>query len=193
MSPLFVAVAALAALGTGGGGDAAIAPAFTLSAAATETLARISYFGSTLPLRIDYTLYGDGRLERVLTDAASPTKREVTTLSRAQVQELMGGAVAHGLATTSQSGLDRKIRDGRAFDPKRQPQTPELPASPPDAGFVEVEIRLTSLGRAPGAVTNRLRLRGLEETARELPAIQELGWWVHLRETFDALLRAQKP
>lgn len=183
----------LALLGPSGASNGANPPPFTLSAAATDPLVRISYFASTQPLRIDYTLYGDGRLERVLADAAYPTKREEVTLPRGEVVQLVAGAVEHGLATTVQSELDEKIRDGWAYDPRRQPQTPAIPPSPPDAGLVEVEIHLASLGTSQGAVTNRLRLRALEETAEELPSIPELSWWVHMRKTFDALLKGQKP
>src|SRR5687768_4503483 len=123
----FVGLVAIAAYARG---SVAAQQTFTLATDPTEVVLRLSFLGNTLPTRIEYTLYGDGRLEKVVTDAAYPTRRREVFVTDEEMHGLVRSAVLHGLASTGQEELTGKMR--AVADKARKPG--ELPSViPPPA------------------------------------------------------------
>lgn len=182
----------LACLGVGG--YAASEPAFTLSADPVEKLLRVQFAAATTPYYVEWTVYGDGRLEKVESYTSDPRRRSQVKLTAEEVQALISRAVDQGLADTSHAALDGKIADGWAqLRPEGQRFTPAIPPPPDDAPTSELEIRLASYRGSKSPHVVLLRRRGVQELACELPMVSELQEWTKLAETLDALVAGEHP
>ena len=169
-------------------------PAFTLASEPTAVVLRISFFAHQNKTSIYYTLYGDGRLERVATNPAYPTKRVEVALSPQQVHALIAPAVERGLAHTSQQQLDEKMRRAWAFDPNRPKGSLPVPAPPQGAGTAELALHLASSGSSRLPVKNSLRIEGVDVVAQELPGVPELQAWMGLLTSIkQALAQGKSP
>lgn len=81
---------------------------FTLSDDPAEAVLRLSFAATTAPYAVEWTVYGDGRLEKVEKYTGDPAKRREVRLSTEQVRDLVGHAVTHGLADADERSLDAK-------------------------------------------------------------------------------------
>lgn len=167
---------------------------FTLPAGADEKVLRLQGAATTAPYYIEWTLFGDGRLERVEAYGSDPVRRSEARLSREQMHALIAGLVDNGLADTSRTELDEKIASGWASKrPEGQRFTPAIPPPPDDAPTSELEIRFASYRGSASPHVVLLRRRGVEQLAQELPMIRELQEWARLAKVLDAFVTAEQP
>jgi len=175
------------------GAAATAEPTFTLASDPAEKVLRVQFAATTAPSYVEWTVYGDGRLEKVESYTSDPVRRSEVKLPTEQVHALVSGAVDQGLADTNHAALSEKVTAGRAaLRPKGQRFTPPIPPPPDDAPTSELEIRLASYrGRSPHVVL--LRRKGVEGLARDLPMVPELQEWARLAKTLDALVTKEQP
>jgi hypothetical protein len=176
------------------GGYAVTEPAFTLATDPAAKVLRVQFAATTAPYYVEWTVYGDGRLEKVESYTSDPTRRSEVKLTTEEVRALISRAVDQGLVDTSHTALAERIADGWAqLRPEGLKFTPTVPPPPDDAPTSELEIRLASYrgGKSPHVVL--LRRKGVQELARELPMVAELQEWARLAETLDALVTKERP
>ena len=179
--------------GLGAGVATATEPVFTLASDPAEKVLRVQFAATTAPYYVEWTVYGDGRLEKVESYTSDPTRRREVKLTLEQVRALVSGAVDQGLVDTNHAALERKIAEGWAkLRPEGQRFTPAVPPPPDDAPTSELEIRLASYREGTSPKVVLLRRRGVQELARELPMVPEIQEWARLADALDALVTGEE-
>jgi hypothetical protein len=169
-------------------------PAFTLASDPAEKVLRVQFAATTAPAYVEWTVYGDGRLEKVESYTSDPVRRREVRLTSEQVHALVSRAIDQGLADTNYAALDAKVAAGwAALRPEGQRFTPAIPPPADDAPTSELEIRFASYrgGRSPHVVL--LRRKGVEGLARDLPMVPELQEWARLAKALDELVTKEQP